>query len=32
VVERDFAGVPAEVKEKIIYSNVARLYGIGLSA
>ena len=32
VVERDFAGVPAEVKEKIIYSNAARLYGIGLSA
>ncbi len=32
VVERDFAGVPAEVKEKIVYGNAARLYGIGLSS
>jgi predicted TIM-barrel fold metal-dependent hydrolase len=32
VVERDFAGVPAEVKEKIIYTNAARLYSIGLAA
>jgi len=32
VVERDFAGVPAEVKDKIIYRNAARLYGIGLEA
>jgi len=30
VVERDFAGVPAAVKEKIIYRNAAKLYGIGL--
>jgi predicted TIM-barrel fold metal-dependent hydrolase len=32
VVERDFAGVPAAVKEKIVYSNAARLYGIGLNS
>jgi predicted TIM-barrel fold metal-dependent hydrolase len=30
VVERDFASVPAAVKEKIIYGNAAKLYGIGL--
>jgi len=30
VVERDFAGVPAIVKEKIIFGNAAKLYGIGL--
>jgi predicted TIM-barrel fold metal-dependent hydrolase len=32
VVERDFAGVPAEVKDKIVYRNAARLYGIGSEA
>ncbi|MGO9058086.1 MAG: amidohydrolase family protein [Candidatus Binataceae bacterium] len=31
VVERDFADVPAEVKQKIVYDNAAKLYGIGLS-
>jgi uncharacterized protein len=30
VVEKDFAGVPAKVKEKIIYRNAAKLYAIGL--
>jgi uncharacterized protein len=30
VVERDFAAVPASVKEKIVYGNAAKLYGIGL--
>ena len=30
VVERDFAGVPAEVKQKIVFSNAAKLYRLPL--
>ena len=28
VVERDFAGVPDDVRQKIVYDNAATLYGI----
>jgi len=28
-VERDFAGVPEEVRGKIVYENAAALYRIG---
>jgi predicted TIM-barrel fold metal-dependent hydrolase len=29
VVERDFAGVPEEIRSKIVFDNAATLYGIG---
>jgi hypothetical protein len=28
VVERDFAGVPEDVRRKIVFENVAQLYNI----
>jgi predicted TIM-barrel fold metal-dependent hydrolase len=28
VIEKDFEGVPAEVKQKLVFENVRRLYGI----
>jgi predicted TIM-barrel fold metal-dependent hydrolase len=28
VVERDFAGVPEDVRQKIVFDNAAKLYGI----
>jgi len=32
VVERTFAGIPAETKRRVVYENAARLYGFDLEA